>query len=151
MNLLLSRIREVFPEFNKIAVTTEEFWRVCKKRKVIVRELPLLVNGYYERYLGRDYILLNNKLTPRQWLLTALHEWSHLQFDAPGEAEHYTLYRRACGLVDDPRERFADAFALVAVMPYRDLVRLSREDLSDDVWLMNLCRSRESVRNEFGM
>lgn len=145
----LKRIRDIFPQFNERPIGEADFWRVCKSSKIIVKELPLQVDGYHKRYRGRDYILLNRTLTGRKWLHTALHELCHFLFDAPTESDNYASYRRTNGDPADPRERFADAFALVCMIPFADLERLSREDLSDDPAMLSLCADRIKVLADF--
>jgi Zn-dependent peptidase ImmA (M78 family) len=151
MNLTLTKIKEAFPQFNKKPITERDFWRVCKKRKIIVREMPLLVNGYYERKKSKDYILINSGLSGSAWLHTALHELAHQMFHIPGDADAYVLYRKKCGDDKDPRERFADAFALIGMLPFPDLVKLAHEDIVDDSYLMNICKARIIVRTDFGI
>jgi len=148
-NLSLARIREVFPDFNVRAITEDDFWRAAKREKIIVREMPLLVDGYYQQKNGRHYILINKRLAGAKWLHTALHEFCHYLFDVPGPAENRVMYRRACGDPTDLREVFADAVALVGLLPFPDLVRLQTEDLTDNPWLSNIVRARITVRADF--
>lgn len=145
----LLRITKAFPLFNIKPITEEDFWRTCKKMKVIVLQFPLMVNGYYERRGGRDYILLNQGLSGCAWLHTALHELCHVLCDEPLYAEHYTLYKRFGIPSSDPREKFADAFALIGLIPICDLLRLLEEDVVDD--LHNMCQARIKVFQVYGL
>ncbi len=152
MNLTLDRIFEIFPYFNDRPITENDFWRACKREKVIVKEMPLMVNGYYQFKRGRHYILLNNRLSGLTWLHTAFHEFCHYLFDAPMPGEEQTLYRRPCGDRDDPRDMFADAFALICLLPFPELVRLAmEEDLSSNEQMLNLAMSRVEVRAKYGI
>ncbi|CAN5354788.1 hypothetical protein BH10ACI2_BH10ACI2_00240 [soil metagenome] len=151
MNLSLARVKRVFPNFNKTAITENDFWRACKKHRIIVREIPLIVDGYYQQKRGRNYILINSNLRSnnRKWLHTAWHEFAHFLMDVPGVNE--ALYRRPCGDIHDPRERFADAFALICIVPFPDLLKLLEEEcLTFDPDLAALVSSRIVVRAEFG-
>lgn len=148
MNLMIDRVREIFPHFNLRAITEEDFWKAAKKSRIVVRELPLLVDGYYQRKRGRHFILIDKKLTGLRWLHTALHEFCHFLFDEPVNDE--ALYRRG-GEDADRREKTADAFALIALLPFPDLVRIQKEDLSDNAWLANLVRDRIVVLTEYGI
>lgn len=151
-NFSLTRIREVFPEFNSRPITEAEFWRACKKFKIIVKEMPLLVDGYHERKNGRYYIIINKKLNGVKWLHTAFHEFCHFLFDVPETRENYVFYRSMTGSVAREngssdaeeikrrrrqREKFADAFGLACLIPKGDLIQLTLEDHSDsaDLWL----------------
>jgi Zn-dependent peptidase ImmA (M78 family) len=151
MNLQLCRILEVFPHFNQKPLTETDFWRACRKEKILVRQIPLPVDGYYTRTKQRHYILINSRLTGFKWLHTALHEFSHYLFDVPGEMEANALFRGRKATRDDIREKFADAFALVCLMPMTDLVKISPADVNDDIWLANIVRDRIAVRTDFGI
>ncbi|MBX3266384.1 MAG: ImmA/IrrE family metallo-endopeptidase [Acidobacteria bacterium] len=156
----LSRIREVFPEFNKRPITENDFWRACKRFRIIVKQLPLSVDGYCERRRGRYYILINSRLTGYKWLHTALHEFCHFLFDAPDQNENYVFYRRpydrdsirdGMKRTVEARERFADAFALIAMLPMPELERLAHEDLTENHELLRLCQERIKVRADYGL
>lgn len=147
MNLSLEKIRSVFPQFNKTAITDMDFWRAAKKHKVIVRTLPLKVKGYYKYERGRHYILIDSRLSPLEFLHTALHEFCHYLFESPRLHTH-AFYK---GVYDTPEERFADAFALIAMLPMPDLIKLAGEDVSDDKWLLKLCQDRIAVRAYYGI
>ena len=148
MNITLSRIQEVFPHFNERAVTEKDFWRACKKEKVIVHQLPLEANGYYEVRRGRHYILINSRLNDVKWLHTALHEFCHYLFDAPCDAGSTALFSRN-RLQEDSREMLADAFALVCLLPFPDLIELAHGQI-DDPWLLNIAGARVLVRTRYG-
>ena len=149
MNLSLVRIRSFFPHFNERPLTTADFWRVVEKEKIRVREMPLLVDGYYTQRKGRHYILINNRLTGIRWLHTALHELHHYLFDVPGENENYAFYRG--GQMMDRREYKADAFALIGVLPWPDLIEIDQEFLEASPWMADLVRDRIVVRTHFGV
>jgi Zn-dependent peptidase ImmA (M78 family) len=150
MQFSLTKIRQLFPNFNERAISEHEFWRAAKKEKIIVRSMPLHVDGYYQQKNGKHYILINSGLQGPKWLHTALHEFCHYLFDAPG-ANSQALYRKQCGDAEDPRERFADAFALICILPFSELLELQKEDLSDNPALGMLVRGRFGALSDFGM
>lgn len=151
-NLSLTRIRQVLPDFNKKIYTEEDFWRIAKKLKIIVRELPLDVDGYHERKRGRYYILINSRLRGLKWLHTAFHELCHFLFDVPCDSDNYVMFRHSSGDEKDPRERFADAFATICLMPWPELVRIAtEEEISEHHTLLKICRDRMSVKIDYKM
>jgi Zn-dependent peptidase ImmA (M78 family) len=150
LTFTLTRIKQIFPDFNVKAVTEFDFWRAAKKEKIVVRSMPLLVDGYYQKKNGKHYILISSYLKEAKWLHTALHEFFHYLFHVPA-TEGEALYRRACGDPQDPRERLADAFALVCIMPLPELQELQKEDLSDSPWLSQLVAYRFAVLSDFGL
>lgn len=149
MNLSLIRIRFVFPYFNERPITNEEFWQAVKKEKIIVKQLPLLVDGYYTCRRGRHYILIDSKLSGIRWLHTALHELHHYLFDVPSDRDGGTFYRG--GKIIDRREYKADAFALCGIMPWPELIQITPADLAGDPTLANIVRDRIAVRADFGI
>lgn len=149
MNLSLIKIQSIFPRFNEQPITNEDFWRVAEKEKIRVRQMPLLVDGYYTKNRGRNYILINSNLSGTRWLHTALHELHHYLFDVPGTEAGYTFYRN--GEYIDRREYKADAFALVGILPWTKLVEMTPADLTASPWLADLVRDRIAVRTDFGL
>lgn len=150
MNQLLSRIKEIFPHFNERAITEVEFWRAAKKEKVIVRSVPLMVDGYYQRYHGRHYILINEKLNGLTWLFTALHEFCHYLFHEPCDIDNYVLYRRGAR-VPDGRERQADAFAMIALFPINELKEVELACSFPDEWMISVINDRKQIFDQFGL
>lgn len=149
MNLSLIKIQSIFPHFNERPVTAEDFWRAVGRNKIIVRQMPLIVDGYYTHRRGRDIILINEKLKGVRWLAVALHELHHYLFDVPGSEDGYTFYRN--GKYIDRREYRADAFALICIMPWPMLIELTPDDLAASPWLADIVRDRIVVRTHFGI
>lgn len=152
-NLSFTRIKKAMPGFNERELTEEDFWKIAKRERIVVKEMWMPANGYWQRRRGRDYIILNKRLRGTYlWLHTAFHELVHYFLDTPLPSEEpTTLYRRRSPDPDDPRERLADAFALVAMIPFRRLEQLAGEDLTGDPELMNLAAQRVSVRADLGI
>jgi len=149
MNLSLIKIQTYFPDFNVKPITPEDFWRVIAQEKIIVKQMPLLVDGYYTRREGRDYILINSRLRGISWMQTALHELYHYLFDVHNDGRPVeTFYRR--GRNKDSRECRADAFAVIGLLPWPELVKMTATDIEDFPCMAELVRSRIVVRTEFG-
>lgn len=149
MNLSLIKIQSIFPHFNERPITAEDFWRVVRREKIIVRQMPLIVDGYYTHRRGKDIILINDSLKGTRWLHVALHELSHFLFDVPGAEDGYTFYRN--GQYVDRREYRADAFATIGIMPWPDLVATTPDDLAVSPWLADIVVARLAVRTHFGI
>jgi Zn-dependent peptidase ImmA (M78 family) len=145
-NLSLSRVREVLPEFNEREYTEEHFWKLAKRFKIVVRFMPLVVDGYYEQRRGRHYIVVDSRLNGYKRVHTLWHEFCHYLLDVPqGQT---ALYRKSCGDADDPREAFADAFALICMLPMTTLLTLRGDELTDD--LAGLIVARRAALMDFG-
>ena len=109
----------------------------------------MLPDGYYTYRRGRHYILINQRLNGVQWLHTAFHELHHYLFDVPGENDNFTFYRD--GKYIDRREYKADAFALIAVLPWPDLMVVDHDQVETCPWMADLVRDRIVVRTHFGL
>ena len=147
MELSYKRILEIFALFNIVALTEADFWREAKRNKIVVRHEPLLVDGYYEKKKGRHYIVINSSLQGVRWLHTAFHELFHFFLDAPMDDEDIKLFRSRIQ-IKTSREKIADALALIAVLPFPELEKLVKEDLTDNPYLMDLVRDRIAVLAE---
>lgn len=146
MNLSYVKIEEIFPQFNKIALTENDFWTQVKTNRIYVRVEPLLVDGYYEKKKRKHSIVLNCELRGVRFLHTAFHELFHFFLDGQfiEEDEEITLFRSQIQ-IKTSRELIADALALIAVLPMPELEKLMREDLTENPYLMNLVRDRIAV------
>lgn len=143
------KIRSIFPHFNEQRITAEDFWRAARDAELIVRQVPLAVDGFYTIYRGKHVVLLNSRLKSVAWLRAALHEFHHYMFDVPGTDGGYTFYRS--GEFTDRREHRAEAFAVVGLMPWPELERLRSADMYISPWLTKLVKERLWVRREFGL
>lgn len=144
MDIAYARIKQIFPQFNEIALTDCDFWRKACLERIIVKEEPLLIDGYYEKKKGKHYILINRSLRGVRWLHTAFHELFHFYLDAPVGDEEIKLCRSKMQ-IRTKQETVADALALIAVMPMLELEKLMKEDLTDNQYLMDLVRDRIAV------
>src|SRR5437764_13830 len=83
MLLALTAIKRAIPDFNKRPLTAEDFRRACRRLKVSVHEIPLVVDGFYMFTMGRAHIYINIRLRGMRWLLTAWHELAHHILHSP--------------------------------------------------------------------
>lgn len=111
--------------------------------------LDLGVDGYHERHKGRNYILIGDHLSGLKWMHTVLHELCHFIFDVPTHQKGYKFFRRREGKRDDPRERWADAFATICLMPWPRLLELSLEPPPEDLDTLRLCMDRLAVKRDY--
>ncbi len=130
MLLSINKIKEVFPDFNEREHTADDFWRVAKQNKIIVREEPLLIDGYFKVYRKRPYILINSNLPEFERLLTAFHELTHYLLDAPYKKSSVLLYRDVQKL-ESIQEQRAEEIALVLLIPKWKLLELEETPFED--------------------
>jgi Zn-dependent peptidase ImmA (M78 family) len=150
MDISYAKIIKIFPEFNVRPLLAEDFWRVAQTKKIVVKELPLLIDGYYQKKRGKHFILINSRLSGVKWLHTAFHELFHYFLDVPPTAREITLFRSRTQVLTK-REEIADALALMAVLPFQNLKKISSYDLEDNTELAALVRDRITVVAHFGL
>lgn len=85
MNLIIKRLIEFIPHLNSRELTEDDFYKLCRREKVAVREMPLKENiyGYYTNLKGKSYIVINRNLSKMRWLEVAFHELGHHYLHAP--------------------------------------------------------------------
>lgn len=136
MRFFIDKISKLRIGWNQLPLTEVEFYRVCKRFKINVVEMPLRTGGFYYRVMGRDFIALDSRLAGPRKLAVLFHELGHFLFHAPesgATANFHGVGRRT------RKEREADVFALCALIPRpmiesRSLQELIEEDgLPDDL------------------
>ena len=119
MRFLTDKIAKLGIGWNELPMNEADFYRLCKRFKITVQEMPLTTGGFYYRVMGRDFIAVDSRLGPQQKLLVLFHELGHYLFHTPetgSTANFHGVGRRT------RQAREADAFALCAVIP-RSLIQ----------------------------
>jgi len=100
--------------WNEHAFTAADFARLCRKEKIKVFDLPLVVPGFFLVCKGQRAIYLNSKSRGLWRLYSGLHELAHHYLHAPVETTSAFFF----GLKPNTREEIeAEAFAVVALLP----------------------------------
>ena len=68
MLLLADTISRLRTHWNKRPLTEVDFYRLCRKHKVSVEEMPLRVSGFYYCAMGRHFIAIDSRLSPQKKL-----------------------------------------------------------------------------------
>lgn len=114
MKLALAKLKRLIPELDKRPLTARDFFRICRRERIKVFEIPLSVPGFYVVCKGKAYIYLNCRLRGVAWLLAAFHELGHHFLHAPPFATVALFYQLK---PDTRQEKEAQAFAITAVIP----------------------------------
>lgn len=77
MIVLLEKISQLKIGWNVKPLTEEVFFRLCRKYKIKVIEMPLQVDGFYYYVKGRHYIAIDTRLTHLRRLFVMFHEFAH--------------------------------------------------------------------------
>lgn len=123
MNLSLIKIKEEFPEFNLRPHNEQDFWKAAKRLEIIVKETPLLIEGYYRYKNRRHYIIINSSLNRIDWLLTVFHELTHRILDVPYKRSKILL-KRDLEQIRLKQETRAEDIAAMFVIPQKMLFEL---------------------------
>jgi Zn-dependent peptidase ImmA (M78 family) len=101
-------------ELNERALTEADFYRICRREKIKVEDLPLSVRGFYGVCKGKRFIALDSRLRGMPRLFTAFHELAHHFLHAPKATASVNFFH----LREDPKVKLeADTFAAVALLP----------------------------------
>ncbi|MBK6725533.1 MAG: ImmA/IrrE family metallo-endopeptidase [Acidobacteria bacterium] len=131
MQFLSDKVARLNIGWNERPLTEVDFYRICKRFKITVEEMPLRVSGFYYRVLGRDFIAIDSRLTGNERLMVLFHELAHFLFHTPETGESANFHRIGR---KTRQEKEADAFALCALMPTNSLATLEQSDqLSSEI------------------
>lgn len=126
MLLFLHKFTALKCHWNERPLTEEDFYRLCRRHKVTVQEMPLQVSGFYYCLLGRHYIAINSRLRQPKKLFVMFHEFAHYLVHAPDSGATANFH----GIGKKTRKEFeADAFAACALIPLPMVEKLSVQEL----------------------
>ena len=129
MLFFLDKISRLRIQWNKKPLTQDDFYRLCKRHKVTVQEMPLQVSGFYYCVLGRHYIAIDSRLRQHKKLFVMFHEFAHYLMHAPDTGVTANFH----GVGGKTRkEAEADAFALCAMIPKTWIECRHLNELMDD-------------------
>ena len=114
MKILSEIAAEACRGWNERPMAEADLYRMCRRHRVRVTEMPLRTDGFYYRVLGRDFIAVDCRLPPMKKLFVLFHEFGHFLLHAPdtnATANFHGVGKRG------RKEREADVFALCALIP----------------------------------
>ena len=115
--------------WNRRPLDEQDFYRLCRRHRVTVVEMPLRTNGFYYCVKGKHYIAVNNCLPRIKKLLVMFHEFAHFLMHAPETNTTASFH----GLGQKTRkEREADTFALCSLIPKERIERRNITELIDE-------------------
>ena len=130
MNFLVEKISNLKIDWNKRALTEDDFHRLCRRFKITVQEMPLSVGGFYYCMKRRHFIVVDSKLPPRKKLFVMFHEFAHFLIHVPDTGVTASFH----GIGKKTRKEMeADAFALCSLIPRIWIeTRSGQETLEDE-------------------
>lgn len=143
-NILALKLR-----WNERPLTEEDFYRICRRNKVSVTEMPLVTNGFYYCVKGRHYIAISSRLKGNEKLFVMFHELAHFLMHAPDS----NATANFSGIGKPTRkEKEADAFAYCAILPKRWIEQKTLRDLvEDEGFTEEFIAERKEVFRRYGV
>jgi Zn-dependent peptidase ImmA (M78 family) len=143
MLFFLDQISELRCGWNKKPLTDETFYRLCKRRRITVVEMPLTTGGFYYCVKRRHYIAIDSRLKRFDKLFVMFHEFAHYLMHAPDTG--VTANFHGVG-ARTRKEREADAFALCALIPTRWIEQRSADELHEEEGLpVRILKQRKEI------
>ncbi len=110
----IEKIAHLRSNWNKKPLTEQDFYKLCKQKKISVVEMPLSTNGFYYCVKGRHFIAVDSKLRRPKKLFVMFHEFAHYLMHAPDTGTTANFH----GVGKKTRkEAEADTFALCSLIP----------------------------------
>jgi len=149
MHIFRDKITKLRIDWNERPMTEADFYRLCKRFKITVKEMPLRVGGFYYRVMGRDFIAIDSKLAGTQKLAVLFHELAHFLFHVPDSgvtANFHGVGRQT------RKEREADVFAFCAIIPLVWLETRTVHELIDDESIpADMIAARYKIFGQYGI
>lgn len=148
MKFILNKIHKLRIGWNERPLTEADFYRLCRRYKITVFEMPLSIGGFYYQYKGGDYIALDCRLTGKMQLHVMFHEFAHYLMHVPNANETASFHGRGR---KTRKEQEADRFALVALIPRGVLEMRSVDELIDEGFGPDMVWKRIEVYERYGI
>lgn len=147
MRFLVEKITNLRIGWNERPLNETDLYRLCKRFKISVTEMPLGTDGFYYRLKGRDFIAVDSRLSDHKKLSVLFHELGHFLLHTPesgATANFHGIGRRT------RKEIEADVFALCALIPRCRIENDSIEELIDS-FPSELLGARHEVFRRYGL
>lgn len=148
MRFLTDKITKLRIGWNERPLTEADLYRLCRRFKIGVQEMPLTTGGFYYRVMGGDFIAVDSRLAPAEKLFVLLHELGHFLFHTPesgATANFHGVGRRT------RKECEADVFALCALIPRMWIETRSPQELIDDGLTAEMIEARHAILRRYGV
>jgi Zn-dependent peptidase ImmA (M78 family) len=148
MRFLADKVNSLRIGWNERPLSEPDFYRLCRRYKIGVQEMPLRVSGFYYRVMGQDFIAVDSRLTGIAKLTVLFHELGHFLFHAPetgATANFHGVGHRT------RKECEADVFALCAVIPRRWIESRTAAEIIDEGIAPELVRERSRIYARHGL
>ena len=148
MQFVIDKISQLRTGWNERALDEADFYRLCKRFRIRVTEMPLAAGGFYYRVMGRDFIAVDSRLSGPEKLVVLFHELGHFLLHTPDSgatANFHGVGRRT------RKEREADVFAICAVIPQTLIRTYTIVELIDQGFPAELVAERFAIFDRYGI
>ncbi|HYJ92142.1 MAG TPA: ImmA/IrrE family metallo-endopeptidase [Pyrinomonadaceae bacterium] len=148
MRSYLERLANLRIGWNRRQLGEEDFYRLCRRFRITVVEMPLTTNGFYYCVKGRHFIAVSSRLSRLQKLLVMFHEFAHFLMHSPDTNTTASFH----GLGKKTRkEQEADAFALCALIPKPWMESREVSDLIEEGFSAEILKERAQIYERLGL
>lgn len=148
MRFLSDKAQKLKFGWNERPLTEADFYRLCRRFKISVQEMPLRVSGFYYRLMGRDFIAIDSRLIGNERLTVMFHELAHYLFHTPASGATANFHRVG---QKNRQEIEADAFALCSIIPLSFITDLADPAFLDDRFPESMIRARIEILRLHGI
>lgn len=116
-------------KWNEKQLTEADFFRLCRRFKITIVEMPLTTHGFYYCVKGKHYIAIDSRLNGIERLFVLWHEFAHFLMHVPDRNVTANFYGVGC---QTRNEKEADIFALCALIPKHWVKTKTLRELVED-------------------
>jgi Zn-dependent peptidase ImmA (M78 family) len=151
-------MKRAFPHLNSQPYTFEDVERITRRERI-----KLTICDYNPDILGyfctrktaqrvKKFIVINSRLDTIGRTFIGLHELAHYFLHAPTSPRQWFYCRRIAERTRSKHDCEADAFALIAMLPYWMMIELSSTGYQDlHPALVDLCVRRQKLWEKHGV
>jgi Zn-dependent peptidase ImmA (M78 family) len=147
MQFIIDKVNSLNIGWNERPLFLADIYRLCKRFKIVVQEMPLTTGGFYYRVMGRDFIAIDSRLAEPDKLFVLFHELGHYLLHTPESGATANFHKVGSRT---RKECEADVFALCALMPLPMIKTRSVQELIDDGLSPETVSARFEVLRRYG-
>ncbi|MEP7075410.1 MAG: ImmA/IrrE family metallo-endopeptidase [Acidobacteriota bacterium] len=146
MRFIVEKISSLRINWNSRVLTEDDFYRLCKRFRITVQEMPLSVSGFYYCMKKRHFIAVDSKLDRQEKLFVMFHEFAHFLMHTPDAGVTANFH----GIGKKTRKECeADAFAACAMVPKTWIESRTEEEIMDEGIDPEILKQRLQIYSRF--
>lgn len=147
MIFFLDKIIKLKCKWNERPLTEADFYRLCRRLKIVVIEMPLRTKGFYYCVKGKHYIAIDSRQKGIDKLFVMFHEFAHFLRHIPDR--NVTANFSGIGQRNFKEEE-ADIFAYCALLPLTWVkTKTLRELVEDECFDLDFVVKRKEIYENY--